>query len=103
MQSSIAVRGYAIHLAFAICLGGAVAPSLAAEPPARRGIDLVLLVDADKFARNDLAAFRKSLLDQAAKYGAMDSAALLPGESSLNQLVARVYGYRSSQGEVLTC
>lgn len=99
MQSSIAVRGYAIHMAFAICLGGAFSPSLAEEPSARRGIDLVLLVDADKFAKNDLAAFRKSLLDQAAKYGAMDSAALLPGESSLNQLVARVYGYGDKKGQ----
>lgn len=95
---SIRLRDRAICAAMVMCLGVTVGSPVAAEPNPRRGLDLLLMVDADRFAKEDLASFRKSLLDQAAKYGATEPVALKPGEKSLNQLVARVYGYADKAG-----
>lgn len=97
MQIGITVGERVIRIAVAICVGIAVGSSVAAEPNQRRGLDLVLMVDADKFAKDDLAPFRKSLLDQAAKYGAMEAVSLKQGET-LNQLVSRIYGYPDKVG-----
>jgi hypothetical protein len=97
MQSRITFRNGTTRIAISMCLGIASAYSLAAGVNPAPGLDLVLMVDVDKFASDDLAPFRKSLLDQAAKSGATESVALKPGET-LNQMVARVYGYGHQPG-----
>ncbi|CAB3722709.1 hypothetical protein [Achromobacter piechaudii] len=84
-------------IALSICLGMASSPLCAAGVGARPGLDLVLMVDLEKFAADDLAPFRQSLLAQAAKSDATNLVTLLPGET-LNQLVARVYGYGDQAG-----
>ncbi|MGE8635899.1 MAG: hypothetical protein ACN6P8_20335, partial [Achromobacter piechaudii] len=53
-------------IALSICLGMASSPLCAAGVGARPGLDLVLMVDLEKFAADDLAPFRQSLLAQAA-------------------------------------
>lgn len=97
MQSRITFRNGTTRIAISMCLGFASAYSLAAGVNPALGLDLVLMVDVDKFASDDLAPFRRSLLDQAAKSGATESVTLKPGET-LNQMVARVYGYGHQSG-----
>lgn len=97
MQRGITFWYWTTRIAFSMCLGIASGTSLAGGPNPGPGLDLVLMVDVEKFAANDLAPFRRSLLTQAAKTGATESVALKSGET-LNQMVARVYGYGDEPG-----
>lgn len=97
MKSGIRMRDRVTHTAIAICLVAFASSPVSAESNSRRGLDLVFMVDADKFAAGDLTRFRKSLLDQAAMSGATEPVTLKPGET-LNQMVARVYGYGDNNG-----
>lgn len=98
MRSCFALGGRAICAAVVMCIGVIIGSPVAAEPNPRRGLGLILMVDPDRFAKDDLAPFRKSLLDQAVKYGATEPVALKSDEKTLNQLVARVYGYADKAG-----
>ncbi len=97
MRSRIPFQYGLTRIAVSTCLGIVSVSSLAAGLNSGPGLDLLLMVDVDKFASDDLAPFRKSLLEQAAKSGATESVSLKPGET-LNQMVARVYGYGDQPG-----
>lgn len=69
-----------------------------AEVNRRGSLELLLMVDLDRFAEDEFAPFRKLLLDEAERLGATESISLKPGESTLNQLVSRTYGYADKRG-----